>query len=333
MKTKIQKMKMLHFTQCSILVIVFHGGCIMKKNNEKFKTGMSDRAFKEIFLNQKNTYLLKVLLESVLKKTVNIIGVQNTELLTGNVHVRAKRVDANIWTDIGIINIEINSKEDVYTKIRNTAYIFNIYNDLVKVGKDYTDKINVIQINFSDGLSQKKKDSYYYLCNPNDTDDIRIKNLEIYDINMNYYRKIWYTNSASEIEENKYIIMLLLRPEELEKISKDRIVRKYMDELIKINEVFKDFKFSEFISPEEDMKKIIESEKTLAREKGMKSGMKQGMRQGIQQGIKKGKEQGLKEGSEKTKCEIATNLLKLKFPIEQVSQLTSLSIEKLQKLV
>ncbi len=114
-----------------------------------------------------------------------------------------------------------------------------------------------------------------------------------------------------------------------------------MDELIKINEVFKDFKFSEFISPEEDMKKIIESEKTLAREKGMKSGMKQGMKQGmrqgiqqgIQQGIKKGKEQGLKEGSEKTKCEIATNLLKLKFPIEQVSQLTSLSIEKLQKLV
>lgn len=330
-------MRIPYFTQPFILVIVFNEGGIMTKNKEKFKTGMSDRAFKEVFLNKKNTYLLKALLESVLKKTVNIMEVQNTELLTGNVHVRAKRVDANILTDIGIINIEINSKEDVYTKIRNAAYIFNIYNDLVKVGKDYTDRINVIQINFSDGLSQNKIDSCYYLCNPNNTKDIWIKNLEIYNINMNYYRKIWYTNSISEIEENKYIIMLLLTPEELEKISKDRIVRKYMDELIKINEIFKDFKFSEFISPEEDMKKIIESEKILAREKGMKQGVKQGMQRGmqrgIQEGIKKGKEQGLKEGSEKTKCEIATNLLKLKLPIEQVSQLTSLSIEKLQKLV
>ncbi len=307
----------------------------------KFQTGMSDRAFKEVFLSKKNKHILKALLESILKEEINHIEVLNTELLTGNVHLRAKRVDAHILTDIGIITIEVNGKEDQYTKIRNTSFVFNIYNNLVKVGKDYTDKIRVIQINFSDGLRKEKKDSYYVLCNPLNTEDRRVENLEIYVINMNYYRNLWYTNSASEIEENKYIIMLLLKPEELKKISKDRIVRDYMEELIKINEIFKDFKISEFISPEEDMKKIIESEKVLAREEGLKEGREEGLEQGIEQGIVQGLEQGIERGIEqgieqgmgKGIETVARNLLQMAIPIEQISKATLLSIEQLKKLV
>ncbi len=114
-----------------------------------------------------------------------------------------------------------------------------------------------------------------------------------------------------------------------------------MEELIKINEIFKDFKISEFISPEEDMRKIIESEKVLAREEGLKEGREEGLEQGIEQGIVQGLEQGIERGIEqgieqgmgKGIETVARNLLQMAIPIEQISKATLLSIEQLKKLV
>ena len=46
-----------------------------------------------------------------------------------------------------------------------------------------------------------------------------------------------YTNNERKIKKDKYLIMLDLESEELKKIAKkDKVVNKYMDELVNLNE-------------------------------------------------------------------------------------------------
>ena len=45
-----------------------------------------------------------------------------------------------------------------------------------------------------------------------------------------------------------------------------------------------------------------------------------------------GKKEGFKEGKKQTYLEIAKNLLKLKMPISQISEITKLPKEKIEKL-
>ena len=128
-----------------------------------------------------------------------------------------------------------------------------------------------------------------------------IKNFIIYDINMEKVKDIWYSKSKKEIENNKYLIMLDLDLKELDKlskISKDRRVNKYMDEVKRVNE---DPEFREFISAEEDNRKIENSIKKELRE------------------------DGIKEGQKEEKIEIAKNMLSRKMDTKLISEITGLT--------
>ena len=131
-----------------------------------------------------------------------------------------------------------------------------------------------------------------------------IKNFIIYDINMEKVKDIWYSKSKKEIENNKYLIMLDLDLEELDKlskISKDRRVNKYMDEVKRVNE---DPEFREFISAEEDNRKIENSIKKELRE----------------------------EGQKERNIEIAKNMLKEEIDINSISKCTGLTEDEVNSL-
>ena len=120
------------------------------------------------------------------------------------------------------------------------------------------------------------------------------------------------------IEEKKALIMLDLDLKNLKILSKkDRLVDKYMNNLENIN---KEPTFREYMSYEENQRKI---RNTL---------MEEGIEKGIEQGIKQGIEEGLKQGSKDTSIMIAKNLLNLNFLIEDISKATNLSIEEIEKL-
>ena len=59
----------------------------------------------------------------------------------------------------------------------------------------------------------------------------------------------------------------------------------------------------------------------------------QGLKEGMEKGIEKGKEQGLKEGIEKGIKEVAHKLLKQGMPIANISQVTGLTEEEIQRLI
>ena len=275
---------------------------------EKFYTCKYDRAFKEVFGKEENKDILKKLLEEILQVEIERIEYLNLERNVDNVKVKRKHLDLYLETNIGKIQVEVNTTNSKYVKPRNMSYLCDIYSHHTLVGQEYDQDTLIIQININYGQQDEKYIREYRLRDESGKE--YIKNFIIYEINMEKYMKLWYNKNEKELEKSKYIVMLNLEKEELEKLSKkDKVVIKYMKELERVNE---NPKFREYMSAEEDNKKIENSLKREWMEEGLK--------------------EGIKEGSYKRNIEIAKSLLKNKVDIEIIISSTGLSIEELEKL-
>ena len=278
----------------------------------EFYTCRNDRAFKEVFLNPNNSDLLKALLEFILKIKIDKLEIKKTELLSGNVNIKDKRVDAIVHTGNKKIEIEINSQNKDYLHTRSTAYICNIYQSNASVGDTYNEDTDIIQVNLTWGLGRNNDEMKIYKI-MNEKGELYVKNFIIYEINMDYYDKIWYSKNEDEIKKNLYMIMLDLDKKELKNMPKDKIVDKYITNVTIVND---DPEFQKYMSEEEDKKKIQNSLLSEAKEEGISQGISQGYTSGINDGIK----------------QTAKNLLSMNMPIEDISKATGLSIEEINKL-
>lgn len=274
----------------------------------KFYTCKYDRPFKEVMLNKNNEDLLKWYMEDILKVKIESIEINTIEMESRNIHVKRKYADVILNTDVGKIEIEVNACNENYVKPRNMAYLCNIYSNHTLVGSDYSEDVPIIQINFSYGLKDKEKIREYKI-----QDDSRkeyVKNFTIYEINMEYYKEIWDNGNEEEIEKNKYYIMLDLEEKDLKKISKkDRMVEKYMEDIVKVNS---NPEFQAFMTYEEDQEKIYNSRMRAATEKGL--------------------EQGLEQGKYESSVLIAKKLKSMGLEFDKISHATNLSLTELDKI-
>ena len=298
----------------------------------KFYTCRYDRAFKEVFMNEANKDLLIYLLEGILKLNIKKVEYLNLEQNVGNVYVKRKHFDLFLKTDIGNIQVEVNVSNLNYVRPRNMSYLCAIYSHHVLKGQNYTQETRIIQINFSYGLQDTEDMRVYYVQDKSNKH--YVENFTIYEINMEKYINYWYTKDKEKIEANKEIIMLDLGLEELRLLSeKDRMVAKYMEEIKKVNE---DPEFFEYMSAEEDNRKIENSIRQEMTERGLKEGLEKGMKKGIQQGMKQGIQQGLKQGIEqgqiKAKKEMAKLMLEKGLDISLISDCTGLSFQEIEML-
>ena len=132
------------------------------------------------------------------------------------------------------------------------------------------------------------------------------KGLTIYEVNIDRMIRFWYDENEEKIQEYKYIIMLGLPLEELEKLyfkTKDRLVKKYMDELERVNE---DPRFREYLTKEQDEEKI---RNTL---------------------IMEAKTEGEELGEKQTKIEIAKWMLSKKMDRKDILEATGLTKEEIK---
>ena len=282
---------------------------------KKFYTCKYDKAFKEIMLNEKNKDILKKLLETILKQEIKYINIKNVELSVKGMDVKRKSVDVYLESLNKKIEIEVNTSLESYIHPRNMSYISNIYSSHTLRNDSYDEKTDIIQINLN--YNQKNKRIYNEYMMRDLYGDVYVKNLKIIELNMEKYKEMWYHGSEKEKEENKFLIMLDLNEEELKKIKGDKVVSKYMKEINKLNN---DSEFVEYMSAEEDARKIYNSRMYDAREKGFKQGYDEGIEQGIEKGI------------EQNKIEIAKNLLNNNVDINIISLSTGLSQEEIKNL-
>ena len=101
------------------------------------------------------------------------------------------------------------------------------------------------------------------------------------------------------------MIMLDLDKKELENITKDKIVDKYITNVTIVND---DPEFQRYMSEEEDKRKIHNSLLSEARENGFNDGISQ------------------------EKVNIAKNILNKNMSIEDISEIIGLSIEEIKKI-
>ena len=272
---------------------------------KKFYSCRYDKTFKEVFLNPKNEDLLKTLLEDILKVKIEIKKILPTELITGNNIIKSKRVDALILATNKKIEIEINASINEYVYIRNTAYICNIYSTNALVGDSYNQDIDIIQINLTWGLDYEESKREFRISDKNG--NVYIKNLLIIEINMEYYKKIWYSKDEKKIKENELLVMLDLNEGELKKMPKsDKISEKYVESVTILNN---DPFFQEYMSQEEDQRKMQNSL------------------------IREAEDSGYEKGKEKEKIDIAKRLFKMHMNKEDIIKATGLTLEDINKII
>ena len=277
---------------------------------EKFYTCKYDRAFKEVFMKEENKDILEKVLETILKVKIEKIRFLNLERNVDNIKVKRKHLDLYLETNIGKIQVEVNTENPKYLNSRNMAYISDIYSHHILVGEEYSEKTLIIQINMSYDI---KNEEYIrkYLVQDNKGNKY-VNNLIIYEINMEKYKGLWYNKNQEEIEKNKYLLMLDLGLKDLGKLSlKDKVVSKYMSEIERVNE---EPEFREYMSAEEDNRKIENS----IRSEGYEDGVKAGLEQGIEQGNK---------AVAKRNLEIAKKMQKRNYSKEEIKQITGIDLD------
>lgn len=95
-----------------------------------------------------------------------------------------------------------------------------------------------------------------------------MKNIQIIEYNIDKKNEFWYTKSGKAREEYKYLLLLDLEPEEIEKKLKgDELAMEYKD---KIEEINQSGEFRAFITVEEDIRKKMNTERELGREEKSK---------------------------------------------------------------
>ncbi len=287
----------------------------IKYKEKDFYLGISDAVFKEIFLKEKNEDLLEALLKTSLKMHFYKMLPLNIERLEGNVFVRRKSLDILLETDIGLVGIELNASMHEYIRPRNFAFFGDMYSHYVEKGEEYEEITQFIQLNLTSGIKGDSKEFRDY--HMQDEEGIQfVSNAFIREINIDRLLEFWYDKNEKKIKEYQYIIMLGLGPEEIERmysITKDRLVKKYMEEVKRVNE---DPRFREYMTKEEDQKKILKSLITEATEEGRAEGEKIGEAKGEKQ----------------SKIEMAKKMLKAGESIEKIVIYTELPKKEIERI-
>ena len=265
-----------------------------------FYTCKYDKAFKEIMMKEENFNILKKVLETILKVRIQEIKLQPLNLNTGNIHIKGKEVDLLVITEQGKIEVEVNIYYNDYVRTRNFSYITSIYNNQVTVGEKYNEDTNIIQINLNYGVKDTEYKRIYKVRD--ETGKEYIKNFCIYEINMEKLKEIWYDKNELEIEKNKYLLMLDMKISDLKKLSKDQVVREYMEKIEKLNE---DPIFINWITKEKDEQMIKNTQ------------------------LYRATQEGINQGFQQRNIEIAKNLLSQNVDIDVIMNATGLTKEEI----
>ena len=274
---------------------------------KKFYPLITDKLFKAVFCTPGNEYLLKEFTERLLKRKFKTFKILSPELTKNNIYEKGKYLDILIKADNLFINIEINSHNYEGLDERNFSYIALVYASHLKVGEEYNNDLDFVQINLTVGLGTKKPEISVSRVINKDTLKLKVRNLDIYDVNLDKINNRCY----NEDDEYNFLKMITASREELEFLAEkgDEFMKKIQKQVEKLND---ENYFANFISVEEDERKIRNTYFANGKEEGEK------------RGEKRGKENAL--------IETAKNLLKVGDSIQKISEVTGLSITKIKSL-
>ena len=268
------------------------------------KTCRYDRPFKAIFLKESNKDLLILLLNTCLSMKVTDVTYLNTELQQGSSKLKGKTLDFLLETNAGKIDLELNATVNSQTHPRNMAYLCSVYASNTMIGEKYDTKKNFIQLNLTYGLKDTEVFRKYEII---DEDKKKfVDNFKIYEFNMDKIMEFWYSKDEDNIKKYKYLIMLDLESDDLNKLSQDKNIRRFKMELDTVTE---GYKYLEWMNEETDRKFKENSIREEAYDKGI--------------------EKGIKEGQNK----IIISMLETGISIDKIKEMTKLSEDEIKSII
>ena len=291
---------------------------INKENKEKnFFSFNYDRVFKSIICDEearKNNdfHLLERLISECLEKEVKVLNIIPSELSVQNTNERTKRLDLLVKCENKEVHLELNTSFDKATRIRNNCFFFSFYSQHAKSGKSYDLKTEFIHISLNYNMGNK----YDYFCelNTNDNKELNLlENILIRHVNLEKFANIWYDNVAkTKLNGSLLTLIGLKEKKEILKYAKnvnDKDVWECVEKLMKLNN---NERFVWDLTPEEDEMML-----QRAREEEIRI-----------ESYNKGIEQGIEKSTEQT----AINMIKKNYSLEEISELTGLSIDNLKSI-
>lgn len=278
---------------------------IVTKKKE-FYTSKYDKVFKTVFADINNTKFINAILSEVLEGDAKVIKFLNSELGVRNVNEKVKHLD--LLVDLGgtKVNVEINTNSDLATKVRNFSYFTSFISQNTVVGDKYDTKLNFVQICFNFEESKSKKAIRHYKLQTDDL-ELYLQTFHIYAINMDKLSKVWYDKSSEEFKKYKYLGMVDMEKEDLEKFGKDdELLKEYGKRVIELNN---DESFTWDISPEDDERYLMNARLAEAEERGIET------------------------GAEKRNIEIVKNFYKMGLSIENIAKGTNLSVDEVNEIL
>ena len=271
--------------------------------------------FKAVFCTPGNEKILKEFVERILKRKFKTFKIISPELTKNNIYEKGKYLDVLIKTDNLFVNIEINSHNYNGLSERNFSYIALVYASHIKVGEEYNNDLDFVQINLTVGLGTSQPEISVNSVINKETLKLKVRNLDIYDVNLDKINSRCY----NEDDEYNFLKMITAPKEELEFLAEkgDTLMKKIKDEVNRVND---ENYFANFISVEEDERKIRNTYYA------------NGVEEGEARGEKRGEIRGEKRGKEKALLETAKNLLKYGMPINDIVKNTGLSKKKIKSL-
>ena len=229
-----------------------------------------------------------------------------TEVYPDNVINKDMRFDCLVNTNLGIVEIEMNSYNRGYLRIRNSVFMFKVVSEHYEVGDTYSEQM-FIQINFTNGLGANSKPIEEYKLQSDDHKEF-INNLKIYEINLDYYHKYWLDKDVERIKEDFIFVAFNLDEEELDELAKICEESRELVEMIKqVNK-----KYYNIFTIEEDEKRIHNTLIEEAKNDGLK--------------------QGIVQGENNKVTELIKNMLQNNFTLEQIMLATNESEEKILEI-
>ena len=283
-----------------------------------------DKMFKAIFVGEdkKRTDLLCELLSECLETKVDRIIKFIPIELNARRKKRYKRVDLLLEAGKRKINLELNSTYSEADKIRNMNYYFSFCSQYTIAGEKYDIESEFIHISLNYNVRIDTPLIKCYTIYDKSHEEELDPRFKYYEINVEKFAKFWYDNDIESVKKAPILTMIGIKDEEeLEKYSKkmnNAIIKESVDNLKRLNN---DAAFVYGLTPEEDEMLVRNTRDELVR------------REALAEGKAKGKNEGLAEGKAEGKAEIAINLLKKSYPVDEIVEITGLTKEEIEKLI
>ena len=304
------------------------GRRVIKISNKKrlYPRLIDDKVFKAVFCRPGNEHLLKELTERLLDISLEEIKIISPELTKDNIYEKSKYLDVLFTSGRMYFNYEVFSVYYPGMDNRGFSYIATVYSKALKQGEEYKKMPIVTQINLIAGAGSKKPPKGLDKVVNVRTGTTRVNNLFIIDINLDIICDSCYNEDG----RYNFLKIFMASKEELEQLTKEgdsfmKEIKKKMDELSSDNF------FENFISVEEDERKIRNTyytngffENFISVEEDERKIRNTYYTNGIEEGEERGKENAL--------IETAKNLLKYGMPINDIVKNTGLSKKKIKFL-